>query len=50
MSPLWRDEVAIYVAPRKVAPHPDMPWTLDLRRHPGDHPMPEPMDEDEVEA
>jgi uncharacterized protein (DUF2126 family) len=25
-----------------VGPHPDMPYTLDLRRHPGDHPMPEP--------
>jgi uncharacterized protein (DUF2126 family) len=28
--------------PQKVAPHPDMPYTLDLRRHPGDHPPPEP--------
>jgi uncharacterized protein (DUF2126 family) len=30
------------VSLRQVATHPDMPGTLDLRRHPGDHPMPEP--------
>jgi uncharacterized protein (DUF2126 family)/transglutaminase-like putative cysteine protease len=28
--------------PRRVAPHPDTPLTLDLRRHAGDRPMPEP--------
>jgi len=30
------------VVPRRVAPHPEMPSTLDLRRFPGDRPMPEP--------
>jgi uncharacterized protein (DUF2126 family) len=34
------------VRPERVAPHPDMPWTLDLRRHPGDRPMPEPEPEE----
>ncbi len=28
--------------PRRVEPHPDQPCTLDLRRHPGDHPPPAP--------
>ncbi len=28
--------------PIHVATHPDTPWSLDLRRHPGDHPVPEP--------
>jgi len=31
----------------KVATHPDMPSTLDLRRHGGDVPMPEPEEEEE---
>jgi uncharacterized protein (DUF2126 family) len=31
--------------PRRVTTHPDMPYTLDLRRHPGDRPMPESEDE-----
>jgi uncharacterized protein (DUF2126 family) len=30
------------VAPQRVAPHPDAPFTLDLRRHPGDRPPPQP--------
>lgn len=30
------------VAALPVAPHPDAPWTLDLRRLPIDRPMPEP--------
>jgi uncharacterized protein (DUF2126 family) len=34
-------------SPRRVAAHPDMPYTLDLRRHPGDRPMPEPEDGEE---
>ena len=29
------------VSPVAAEPHPDMPWTLDLRRFPGDRPMPE---------
>jgi len=33
------------VRPRRVDPLADMPWTLDLRRHPGDRPMPEPEEE-----
>jgi uncharacterized protein (DUF2126 family) len=37
------------VATRKVATHPDMPSTLDLRRHAGDRPMPEPEEEEESE-
>jgi hypothetical protein len=28
--------------PRRVPVHPETPWSLDLRRHPGDHPVPEP--------
>ena len=35
------------VQPRRVAPHPDMPYTLDLRRYPGDRPMPVPEDAEE---
>jgi uncharacterized protein (DUF2126 family)/transglutaminase-like putative cysteine protease len=31
--------------PRAVPVHPETPWSLDLRRHPGDHPVPEPDDE-----
>jgi uncharacterized protein (DUF2126 family) len=34
------------VRPVRVEPHPDMPYTLDLRRHPGDRPMPEPEEEE----
>ncbi|HEX7625213.1 MAG TPA: transglutaminase family protein, partial [Anaeromyxobacteraceae bacterium] len=30
---------------RPTEAHPDMPYTLDLRRYPGDHPMPAPPDE-----
>jgi uncharacterized protein (DUF2126 family) len=30
---------------RPVAPHPDQPCTLDLRRFPGDHPMPSPEED-----
>jgi uncharacterized protein (DUF2126 family) len=33
--------------PLQVPAHPDTPWSLDLRRHPGDHPVPEPDDESE---
>jgi len=29
------------VTGKPAAPHPDTPWTLDLRRLPGDHPAPE---------
>ena len=36
--------------PRAVPAHPDGPDTLDLLRHPGDRPMPEPDDEDEPPA
>jgi uncharacterized protein (DUF2126 family) len=32
------------VRPAPAAPHPDMPWTLDLRRHAAGHPMPEPFE------
>jgi uncharacterized protein (DUF2126 family)/transglutaminase-like putative cysteine protease len=35
------------VAPLPGAPHPEMPYTLDLRRYPGDRPPPEPEDEEE---
>jgi uncharacterized protein (DUF2126 family)/transglutaminase-like putative cysteine protease len=38
------------VDPRPVEPHPDTPFTLDLRRHPGDRPMPEPDPGDEEGA
>ena len=31
--------------PRVARPHPEYPHTLDLRRHPGDRPMPEPEEE-----
>jgi len=31
--------------PAATPPHPEYPYTLDLRRHPGDHPMPEPEEE-----
>jgi uncharacterized protein (DUF2126 family) len=30
------------VTAKPASPHPDTPWTLDLRRLPGDHPPPEP--------
>jgi uncharacterized protein (DUF2126 family)/transglutaminase-like putative cysteine protease len=33
------------VVPRRVAVNPEAPSTLDLRRHPGDRPMPEPEPE-----
>jgi len=33
------------VSPRPTTPHPDMPYTLDLRRYPGDHPPPPPEPE-----
>jgi uncharacterized protein (DUF2126 family) len=33
------------VAPVAAAAHGDAPWTLDLRRLPIDHPMPEPDEE-----
>jgi uncharacterized protein (DUF2126 family) len=33
------------VAPRRLRPHPDSPWTLDLRRWPMDHPLPRPEPE-----
>ncbi len=36
------------VEPVKVGAHPDLPFTLDLRRHPGDHPMPDPEPEEEA--
>ena len=32
------------------APHPEAPFTLDLRRYPGDHPPPEPEPEPEAGA
>ena len=32
---------------RTTETHPDMPYTLDLRRYPGDRPMPTPEDEEE---
>jgi uncharacterized protein (DUF2126 family) len=32
--------------PRAVGPHPEFPGTLDLRRVPGDRPMPVPEEED----
>ena len=35
------------VTPRPAAPHPDMPYTLDLRRFPGDRPPPVPEQEEE---
>jgi uncharacterized protein (DUF2126 family) len=35
------------VTPRATRPHPDAPWTLDLRRYPGDHPLLEREEEDE---
>jgi uncharacterized protein (DUF2126 family) len=33
------------VAAQPAPAHPDAPYTLDLRRLPIDHPMPEPEDE-----
>ena len=33
------------VSVHPTTPHPDQPFTLDLRRFPGDHPMPEPEEE-----
>ncbi|HEY1418666.1 MAG TPA: transglutaminase family protein [Myxococcaceae bacterium] len=38
------------VTPRPTQVHPDTPWTLDLRRLPGDHPIPEPDEEDPTGA
>jgi uncharacterized protein (DUF2126 family)/transglutaminase-like putative cysteine protease len=34
------------VRPLPVKAHPDLPYTLDLRRHAGDRPMPEPEPEE----
>jgi uncharacterized protein (DUF2126 family) len=34
------------VAPIRVAPHPDAPYTLDLRRFPMDRPLPSPPEDD----
>jgi uncharacterized protein (DUF2126 family) len=34
------------VTPRRADPHPETPYTLDLRRHPGDRPPPRPEEED----
>jgi uncharacterized protein (DUF2126 family) len=33
------------VVPRATRPHPDAPWTLDLRRFPADHPVPKPEED-----
>ena len=38
------------VVPRSTRPHPDTPWTLDLRRIPADHPPPTPQEEDGSDA
>jgi uncharacterized protein (DUF2126 family)/transglutaminase-like putative cysteine protease len=38
------------VQPTQAAAHGETPWTLDLRRHPGDRPMPEPEPDDDGEA
>jgi uncharacterized protein (DUF2126 family) len=38
------------VRPSHAAVHPETPYTLDLRRFPGDHPMPEPDPEDDPAA
>jgi uncharacterized protein (DUF2126 family) len=38
------------VVPRRVQPNPETPSTLDLRRHPGDRPMPEPEPDELDEA
>jgi uncharacterized protein (DUF2126 family) len=35
------------VRPRRAVIHPETPYTLDLRRLPGDRPMPEPEPEDD---
>ena len=40
-----RAAVAVAGHPRPARPHPDAPYTLDLRRFAIDHPMPEPDDE-----
>ncbi len=59
-SPLTRFEAAARRAQRfthegplpwpvraaEAAPHPDAPYTLDLRRYPMDHPPPEPLEEE----
>ncbi|RPH69721.1 MAG: hypothetical protein EHM78_14120, partial [Myxococcaceae bacterium] len=37
------------VTPRTVGRNRDTPWTLDLRRLPGDHPVPEPEEDEEEE-
>ncbi|MFL5302981.1 MAG: transglutaminase family protein [Anaeromyxobacteraceae bacterium] len=34
------------VTPRPTAPHPEMPYTLDLRRYAGDRPPPDPEPEE----
>ena len=34
------------VVPLAAPPHPDMPYTLDLRRFPGDRPPPAPTEEE----
>jgi uncharacterized protein (DUF2126 family)/transglutaminase-like putative cysteine protease len=34
------------VTPLPARPHPETSWTLDLRRLPGDHPLPEQEEED----
>jgi uncharacterized protein (DUF2126 family) len=38
------------VVPRATRPHPEAPWTLDLRRIPADHPVPKPEEEDGGDA
>jgi uncharacterized protein (DUF2126 family) len=38
------------VRPRRATPHPDTPYTLDLRRFPVDRPMPEPPDPEPAAA
>ncbi len=38
------------VSARRVAESPEAPWTLDLRRFSGDHPLPEVAPETELEA
>ena len=38
------------VAVRPAPAHPDAPYTLDLRRFPIDHPMPEPEEDGDAEA
>ncbi|MGO8968864.1 MAG: transglutaminase family protein [Myxococcaceae bacterium] len=38
------------VSARKVPPSPEAPFTLDLRRFPGDHPLPEPTPDTDAGA